>query len=89
MEAAAFFILLVIALLVLNIIDMVSKPKHHVMANQENVRDERNPLGRDGRPLTGPALARARLALRAQAAQNAAAEKMPRAALTTAERMSK
>ena len=90
MEAAVFFVLLVVALLVLNIIDMVSKPKLPLGKNQIAEQNRRTPMGPGGRPLQGPALARARLAMRAQAAKaRAAACEIPRAALTTAERLSK
>jgi hypothetical protein len=69
MEAILFFCLLVVVLLVLNIIDMVAKPREeYPLAGQEDLPElpEQPPLvDSTGRPLHGPALARARAARRA------------------------
>ena len=69
MEAILFFFLLVAALLALNIVDMVSKHRGkpapglnaHAASTEEAFTDS------TGRPLHGPALARARAARRAAA----------------------
>ena len=69
MEAILFFFLLVAALLALNVVDMVSKQRNQPVhrLNTPTAPAEEVFTDSTGRPLHGPALARARAGRRAAA----------------------
>jgi len=69
MEAILFFILLVVALLALNVVDMISKHRGKPAPGMNVPAAPAKEVFTDstGRPLHGPALARARAASRAAA----------------------